>query len=312
MRGLRVSLVVCMGVIACTKTENRERPAADRSPYGELEIARADEVPTQLDTSSSPVPPPRPVPPPPHNTRRPSKPPSRPAQRPASADSTPSPDTAAAVPTSPPADTSGYAVYPVEPATADTAAPRPSASVPEPAPPGDRAASVPAGTVIHAALEDSIHSRLDIAGRTVAAKVMQNVTGPDGRTLIPAGAPVQLTVTQVRPGRGDRQGSLQIRPDSITLAGESRKLEARIQPVPYELRGRGVTGEEAAKVGVGAAGGAVVGRVLGGNSTGAVIGGVVGAAGGAVVASQTAARDVVVKARTPVALVLTAPIVFPR
>ena len=82
--------------------------------------------------------------------------------------------------------------------------------------------------------------------------------------------------------------------------------------MPYELRGRGVTGEEAAKVGVGAAGGAVVGRVLGGNSKGAVIGGVVGAAGGAVVASQTAAKDVVVKARTPVALVLTAPIVFPR
>ena len=141
---------------------------------------------------------------------------------------------------------------------------------------------------------------------------MQYVTGPDGRTLIPAGAPVLLTVTEVRPGRGDRQGSLEIRPDSITLAGGSRKLEARLQPVPYELRGRGVTGEEAAKVGVGAAGGAVVGRVLGGNSKGAVIGGVVGAAGGAVVASQTAAKDVVVKARTPVALVLTTPIVFPR
>ena len=73
-----------------------------------------------------------------------------------------------------------------------------------------------------------------------------------------------------------------------------------------------MTGEEAAKVGVGAAGGAVVGRVLGGNSKGAVIGGVVGAAGGAVVASQTAAKDVVVKARTPVALVLTTPIVLPR
>jgi hypothetical protein len=73
-----------------------------------------------------------------------------------------------------------------------------------------------------------------------------------------------------------------------------------------------VTGEEAAKVGVGAAGGAVVGRVLGGNTRGAVIGGVVGAAGGAVVASQTAAKDVVVKARTPLAFVLTAPMTVPR
>ena len=170
MRGFRVSLVVCMGVIACTKTENRERPAADRSPYGELEIARAHEVPAMwIPLPSGPTA--QAGPPTPHDTRRPSKPPSRPAQRHASADSTTSAVPPAAVPTSPPADTSGYAVYPVEPAAADTDEPRPSASVPEPAPPGDRAASVPAGTVIHAALEDSIDSRLDIAGRTVAAKV---------------------------------------------------------------------------------------------------------------------------------------------
>ena len=49
----------------------------------------------------------------------------------------------------------------------------------------------------------------------------------------------------------------------------------------------------------------MLGRVLGGNTKGAVIGGVVGAAGGAVVASQTASRDVVVKAKTPVTFVLT-------
>jgi hypothetical protein len=305
MRGLRGFLVVCLAVIGCTRAENRERPAVDRSPYGELEIARADEVSPRVDTSGGRAPTTR------HKTRWPSKPALRPAPRNAAAEPTPSPDTAAAVPTSPPADTSGYVAYPAEPSTLDTAAPRPPASVPATAPPGYAAASVPAGTVIHAALQDSIHSRLDVAGRTVAAKVMQNVTGPDGRTLIPAGAPVQLTVTQVRPGRGDRQGALEIRPDSITLGGASRKLEARLQSVPYELRGRGVTGEDAAKVGVGAAGGAVVGRVLGGNSKGTVIGGVLGAAGGAVVASQTAAKDVVVKARTPVALVLTVPIVLP-
>jgi hypothetical protein len=166
--------------------------------------------------------------------------------------------------------------------------------------------------VIHAALEDSIHSRLDVPGRVVTAKVMQNVAAPDGRTLIPAGAPVQLTVTQVKPGRGDRLGMLEITPDSITVAGETRQLPATLQAVPYELRGRGVTGEEAAKVGVGAAGGAVVGRVLGGNARGAIIGGVLGAAGGAVVASETAKKDVVVKARTPLELVLSVPMTVPR
>lgn len=165
-----------------------------------------------------------------------------------------------------------------------------------------------AGTVIQAALVDSIHSRHDVSGKVVAAKVVENVRGPDGLTLIPAGTPVYLTVTQVKPGRGDRKGVLEIRADSITIGGEPRNLEASLRPVPHELRGRGVTGEEAAKVGVGAAGGAVAGRVIGGDAKGAVIGGVVGAAGGAVVASETAAKDVVVKARTPFELVLGAPL----
>lgn len=330
MLGLRISVVVCMGVIACTKTEDRERPVADRSPYGELEIARA-EVPTRVDTAPRAEPPRQP------QTSQPSRATRPPAPRRAPpADPTESPDTTPTAGSPVPSDTSGYVPYPIEPAAetarnssadsaggivntaavetaaADPAASRLPAPKSRPTPVGSAVAMVPAGTMIYVALQDSIHSRIDVSGKIVGAKVMENVAGPDGRTLIPAGTTVQLTVTQVKAGRGDGQGVLEIRPDSITLAGSARKLEATLQSVPYELRGRGVTGEEAAKVGVGAAGGAVVGRVLGGNTRGAVIGGVVGAAGGAVVASETAAKDVVVKARTPVALVLTAPIPIPR
>jgi hypothetical protein len=199
-------------------------------------------------------------------------------------------------------DTAGYTSYPAAEPVPETA------EAPAPAPVPDVDGIVGTGAVIHATLEDSIHSRHDVSGKEVHARVMQNVTGTDGKVLIPAGSPVRLTVTQVKPGRGDRKGVLELRTDSITIDGRPRKLEARIQAVPHELRGRGVTGEEAAKVGVGAAGGAVVGRVITGNAKGAVIGGVVGAAGGAVVASETAKKDVVVKARTPVDLVLTAPL----
>jgi hypothetical protein len=52
------------------------------------------------------------------------------------------------------------------------------------------------------------------------------------------------------------------------------------QPVSHELRGRGVTAGEAEKVGVGAAAGAVVGRVITDKTKGAVVGGVAGAATG--------------------------------
>jgi glycine zipper 2TM protein len=172
--------------------------------------------------------------------------------------------------------------------------------------------TLPVGTEIRAALDDSIDSRHDSTGQTIAAHVMENVTGPDGRTLIAAGTPVRLTVTRISPARSKgSQGALTLRADGIALNGQLQPVKADVRPVPRELRGRGVTGSEAAKVGVGAAGGAVLGRVIGGNTKGAVIGGVVGAAGGAVVASQTATHDVVVKAKTPVVLVLTEPLTAP-
>lgn len=185
-----------------------------------------------------------------------------------------------------------------------------------PVPPAPSAAAtaaartLPIGTEIHAALDDSINSRTDSAGRLVTAVVMENVTGSDGKTLIAAGAPVRFTVTRLSAAKSkSAQGRLALQVDGIGIGGELRKVSADVGPIPHELRGRGVGTSEAAKVGVGAAGGAVLGRVIGGNTRGAVIGGVVGAAGGAVVASQTASRDVVVKAKTPVVMVLTEPLV---
>jgi hypothetical protein len=174
------------------------------------------------------------------------------------------------------------------------------------------ARTLPIGTEIHAALDDSITSRRDTAGQQVSGHVMENVTGPSGQTLIAAGTPVRFTITRIRPALSkSSQGRLALQADGITLNGRLQPVQADMQPVPRELRGRGVTGSEAAKVGGGAAAGAVLGQVVGGNTKGAVIGGVAGAAAGAVVANQTATRDVVVKAKTPLVLVLTAPLLAP-
>jgi hypothetical protein len=174
------------------------------------------------------------------------------------------------------------------------------------------ARTLPTGTLIHAALVDSISSRRDTVGHQVRAHVMENVIGPQGKTLIPAGTPVRFTIFQLRPARSkNSQGRLALRAHGIALSGQLQPLKAEVRPVPRELRGRGVTASEVAKVGGGAAAGAVLGRVIGGNTRGAVIGGVAGAAAGTVLATQTATRDVVVKAKTPVTLVLTEPLVTP-
>jgi hypothetical protein len=171
--------------------------------------------------------------------------------------------------------------------------------------------SLPAGTEIHIALDDSISSRHDSAGTAVSAEVMQAVKDAGGAIVVPAGARVRLTVTRLAPARSRSaaDGEIALRVDGIVIGDSTIPVKARVSQIPHELKGRGVTGSEAAKVGVGAAAGAVAGRVIGGDAKGAVIGGVVGAAGGAAVATQTASRDVVVAPRTAISFVLEAPLV---
>jgi hypothetical protein len=169
--------------------------------------------------------------------------------------------------------------------------------------------ALPAGTQVRALLQDSISSLRNSAGQTVTALVSGDMRAPDGRTLVPSGSAVRLSITRLEPARtrGAADGKLELRADSVVVGGRAYPVSAEVQPVPHELTGRGVTAGEAEKVGAGAAVGAVAGGVITGKTRGAVIGGVVGAAGGAVVAAQTASRDVIVTPRTLVVLTLTAP-----
>jgi hypothetical protein len=164
---------------------------------------------------------------------------------------------------------------------------------------------------VRAQLQDSLNSRHDTAGKIVMARINAAITDRNGEVVVPAASPVQLSVAQLEPAksRSATDGKLALRVDSVLVEGRAYPVTGEVQPVPHELRGRGVSAGEAEKVGVGAAAGAVLGRVLGGNTKGTIIGGAVGAAGGAVVAAQTASRDVVVKPGTWVSFVLTAPLV---
>jgi hypothetical protein len=187
----------------------------------------------------------------------------------------------------------------------------PVAPVSAPAPLRVAELTLPIGTGIQAALQDSISSRRNKVGDIVEARVAHDVTDPAGRVVIPSGARVPLTIAELAPakGKGAADGKLAFQASSVTVSGQTYSLTAQVQPVHHELRGRGISAGEAEKVGVGTAIGAIAGRIIGGNATGAVVGGVVGAAGGTAVAVETASRDVVVGAGTTVDLTLTAPLV---
>ena len=77
----------------------------------------------------------------------------------------------------------------------------------------------------------------------------------------PATTPAEESQLAPAGSRSAADGQLALRVDAITIGGNEVPVKARIQQVPHELKGRGVTGSEAAKVGAGAAAGAVAGRV---------------------------------------------------
>lgn len=332
MNRLFLALAGTVLVSGCSDARDRRTPAADNL-IRPLEVARVDTTQALSPVEHATRSPEPTAMPKPRKAKRPAAKPAPPAASTPAEDSTTqgyapgsaAPDSAVApARDTAPAPARDTAPAPTPPPISDTLAARTDTgssvsgdSAPPLVEPATASAAVgartlPIGTEIHAALDDSINSRTDSAGRLVTAVVMENVTGSDGKTLIAAGAPVQFTVTRLSAAKSKSgQGRLALRVDGIALGGQLHKVSADVQPVPHELRGRGIGTSEAAKVGVGAAGGAVLGRVLGGNTRGAVIGGVVGAAGGAVVASQTASRDVVVKARTPVTFVLTEPLTAP-
>jgi hypothetical protein len=186
------------------------------------------------------------------------------------------------------------------PSAPPKAKPRPKA----PAAPSPK--SLAAGTLITAQMSDSINSRHDKPGKTVTARVSSDVKDQSGRVVIPAGSPIKLTVTALAPAenKSSKDGKLEFEATSVTVNGRMYALDADVGPVEHELKGRGVTGGDVAKVGAGTAIGAIGGRIIGGNTKGAVIGGVVGAGAGTAYAVHTADRDVVVHPGTTVRLTL--------
>jgi hypothetical protein len=166
------------------------------------------------------------------------------------------------------------------------------------------------GTTIDVTTSRTITSRTDKVGQSLMTTVDADVKNSAGRVIIPAGSTIELVITEISPAKtkSAKDGTLTLRVADVTVAGKSYPLDAEITSLSHSLKGRGVTVGEVEKVAAGAAIGAVAGRIIGGDSKGTIIGAAVGTAGGAIVANETASRDVVVNAGAPIELTLTGPL----
>ena len=168
------------------------------------------------------------------------------------------------------------------------------------------ARTLAAGTEINATVATEISSKTHKTGQTVTARTARDVRDASGRVVIPAGSTVNLTITSIRESenKSDNTGTLTLSATSVELNGTTYNIDGRVTGLATELRDRGTNAGDVAKVGGGAAAGAVVGRVLGGGTKGAVIGGVIGGAVGAQRANETQDRDVILPAGSTVVITL--------
>ncbi|HKY31701.1 MAG TPA: hypothetical protein VJV23_04130 [Candidatus Polarisedimenticolia bacterium] len=181
---------------------------------------------------------------------------------------------------------------PVQQAPPQQQAPRPSAPPPAPRP---AMATVPSGTVLALALDSEISSKTAQVGDEFTATVVEAVE-VDGRAVIPAGSTVHGKVTEaVAAKRGAGNAKLAFTCDRLTLKGGYKTgIVGTFQEVSESKKKR-----NAAIIGGSAAGGALLGRILGKDTKGAVVGSILGGGIGTAVVMGQEGEQVVLPADTP-------------
>jgi hypothetical protein len=160
-------------------------------------------------------------------------------------------------------------------------------AVPEIPQPAFRDVTIPAGSTIEVSLETPLASNRSNVEDAVRARVTKAVV-VDGTTAIPAGAEVTGSVLEANPS-GKVKGRASIALRFLQLhAGDTT---VPISTPRISRQAKSTTGEDAKKVGIGAAAGAVIGAIAGGGK-GAAIGTAVGAGAGAGAVVATAGDEV--------------------
>jgi len=169
--------------------------------------------------------------------------------------------------------------------------------------------TVPAGTKIDMTVNDELSSRKNKPGDTFTAKVATDVRDASGNVVIDAGSTVNGSVVAVKPAPNRRTpGTLTLALSTIETGGKTFPIRATIDSVHTQYRKQPINSRDAAKVGIGAAAGAVVGQVISKNTKGTVIGAVVGGIAGAGVAVETKDMDIVIPDGSHVVVSVTEPL----
>ncbi len=185
---------------------------------------------------------------------------------------------------------------------------RPGATQSRPASENVHMVGIPAGTELTLALDTTLSSETSHAGDTFSATVVEPIV-MDGREVIPAGSTIEGRITDAAPAkRGAGEAKLGLSFGALRLAsGYHTDIVGSFQEVSASKKGR-----NAAVIGGSAAGGALLGRILGKDTRSTVIGAIIGGGIGTAVLVGREREQAVLPADTPFGIRLEQAIQVPH
>ena len=171
--------------------------------------------------------------------------------------------------------------------------------------PADREVTIPAGTSLPITLDSSVGSDTSTNEDAVAAHLSHAVT-IGGDAVLPAGSRVSGVVTDAtRSGKVKGLAHVAVRFNTITPAHGEEKY--RMTTATIKRTAQSTKKKDAVKIGAPAAGGAIIGGILGGGK-GALIGTAVGAGAGTAVVMSTRGEEVHLPKGSALTLKLSEPL----
>ena len=171
--------------------------------------------------------------------------------------------------------------------------------------------SIPAGTLIPTVMQVTLSTRTHQAGDTFHLRVSEEILAADGMVLVPEGTRLEGRVTDARRSTdSDEEALLSVAFETLLIDGVRIPLDAVVAETELETSSAASDTRTAITVVTGAAAGAVLGRILGGDTRSAIQGAAVGALGGAGVAFITRDGHAVIREGTRVVVQLESPAVL--
>jgi hypothetical protein len=168
-----------------------------------------------------------------------------------------------------------------------------------------REVTIPAGTALPIVLDTSVGSDTSRVEQPVTAHLARPIT-LHGETVLAEGSRVAGVVTDASPsGRVKGRAHLAVRFDSLSPSGDNERYEIRAASIGRTAEG--TKKKDAIEIGAPAAGGAIIGALVGGKK-GALIGTAVGGGAGTGVVLATKGKEVRLPKGAALTLKLAAPV----